>query len=51
MKINNGDSISAIGDSLVRAGVVKSGGAFVDAAEGDDRSPTCNPAPMRCASE
>lgn len=38
VKVNDGDSISAIGNTLVRTDVVKSAAAFVNAAENDDRS-------------
>ncbi len=43
VQIDNGASISAIGNTLVRADVVKSTGAFIDAAENDDRASTLQP--------
>ncbi|MGH3427307.1 MAG: endolytic transglycosylase MltG, partial [Mycobacteriales bacterium] len=43
VKIDNGDSISTIGNTLVRAKVVKSTGAFVDAADADQRSRKLQP--------
>lgn len=43
VQIGNGDSIAAIGNSLVRADVVKSTGAFIDASENDARANKLQP--------
>jgi len=43
VKVNDGDSISEIGNTLARTDVVKSAAAFVDAAENDDRSQKLQP--------